>query len=212
MGNQAGGIGKGCAIAAGVGCLGLIGASVLLALISHSALKSAREAEQSRTSSTTSMSSGALNPSSVSVPTHSNWEYESKADEMGRGEIHYASVTSSNTVNFGFPYQGEQHATLMLRTHPKYGKDVILQIQRGQFLAGIDGCTVSVVFDNEKPMRIHANAPSDNSSDAIFINGYSTLISKLRKAKTVRIEAPFYQEGERVFSFQVDGLKWEDGK
>lgn len=67
------------------------------------------------------------------------WQYDESSDEMGRGKIRTAVVSSLNEVDFDFPYQGAQRAKLLLRRHPKYGRDVILQVEKGQFLTGIDG-------------------------------------------------------------------------
>lgn len=138
-----------------------------------------------------------------------NWIYSTKADQMGRGFIKNAFTTSINTVSFGFPYQGDQHGTLLLRNHPRYGKDIIFNIEKGQFLSGIDGCEVLVRFDENKPITFRAVGPEDNSTTAIFIKGYSQFVKSLKRSKKVKIEAPFYQEGQRVFEFNVEGLVWE---
>ena len=68
------------------------------------------------------------------------WTYQENADEMGRGMIKHALVNSLNQVEFDFPYNDPQRATLQLRKHPKHGIDVILSIQQGQFLCRpVDG-------------------------------------------------------------------------
>jgi hypothetical protein len=138
-----------------------------------------------------------------------NWSYSTKPDQMGRGSIKNASTTSINTVSFGFPYQGDQHGTLLLRNHPRYGKDIIFIIEKGQFLSGIDGCEVVVRFDENKPVTFRAVGPEDNSTTNIFIKGYSQFVKSLKRSKLVKIEAPFFQEGQRVFEFNVEGLVWE---
>jgi hypothetical protein len=79
----------------------------------------------------------------------SDWSYANVKDQMGRGDSHQASVQSLNNVTFGFPYGGPQKATLTLRVDPKYGRDVIFQIEQGQFLCKLDECTVSVRFDED---------------------------------------------------------------
>lgn len=137
-----------------------------------------------------------------------NWEYEQNEDKMGRGVIKYAMTKSTNTLSFDFPYQGLQHGTLTIRKHPEYGKDVIVQIEKGQFLTGIDGCAVKIRFDNGKSMAFHANGPSDHGTTSIFITGYSTIVENIKKSKTMFVEAPFYQEGRQVIEFDVSGLQW----
>lgn len=128
---------------------------------------------------------------------------------MGKGEISTATVNSSNTISFEFPYNGPQKATLHIRKHPRYGKDVILSITKGQFLCSSvsDGCSVSVRFDDRKAERFSASEPSDNDSTAVFIKGYDRFVSALKKSKTVRIEATFFHEGNRVMEFNTEGFK-----
>ena len=42
----------------------------------------------------------------------------------------------------------------------------------------------------------------------VFIHDEEKFISQLRNANHVKIEADFYQEGRRVFEFDVGGLDW----
>jgi hypothetical protein len=146
-------------------------------------------------------------PSEVTKPE--NWIYSESADEMGRGLIKGARTESINTVEFDFPYQGSQHGTLYLRSHPRYGKDILLSIQKGQFLSGIDGCKVLVRFDDGKPQTFRANKPSDHSSTTLFISNNGKFIAGLKQAKQVMIEAEFFHHGNKIFVFNVEGLKWE---
>lgn len=136
------------------------------------------------------------------------WVYSDQADKMGRGTIQWAIVKSLNEVNFDFPYSGAQKATLELRKHPKYGKDIILNIERGQFLCHMDDCSVSVRFDQGKAQSYNAAEPADNSTVTLFIRNFDRFLSGVRKAKKLYIEAQFYQEGNQVFEFDVSDLKW----
>jgi hypothetical protein len=137
----------------------------------------------------------------------SSWIYKTEEDPMGRGVIHLATVQSKNSVNFGFPYSGEQHAILGVRRHPKYGNEIYLQIERGQFLIGFDGKNFSIRFDEKPVMKFWAVGPDDNSTTIAFMKSYDRFVRELKTAKTVRIEAPFYQEGTRVFEFDVSAFK-----
>lgn len=137
-----------------------------------------------------------------------SWTYENLPDEMGRGTIKMAAVRSINEIEFGFPYQGLQRATLMLRSHPKHGKDVILTVERGQFLCGIDSCRVSVRFDEGKAQAYTASEPTDHRTTMLFISNYARFLEGVRKSQRVSVEATFYQEGSRVFEFNSSGLDW----
>jgi hypothetical protein len=142
------------------------------------------------------------------VETPPTWVYHTSEDEMGRGTIRTARISSANTVSFGSPYEGPQHARLSLRVHPRYGKDVFLAVERGQFLCGLEDCTVEVSFDGAKPQTYRVVEPSDHCTTMLFIQDYDSFVAKARKAKIVKIEAQFYEEGNRVFEFHVEGLKW----
>ncbi|MHC8376426.1 zinc ribbon domain-containing protein [Pseudomonas sp. MDT1-16] len=138
------------------------------------------------------------------------WRYGTHNDEMTQKEVLTAEVDSINTLSFGFPYSGAQRATLELRKHPRWGSDVILQVERGQFLCNsYDGCSVSVRFGGGKPQRFSASEPSDNSTTYLFISDYRKFMSQLRKVDEVVIEASFYQSGNQALKFSTADLDWK---
>lgn len=139
----------------------------------------------------------------------SKWQYGEDADAMGRGHVRFAHVRSTNTFEFDFPYDGFQRATLTIRDHPKYGRDVILGIVRGQFVCGVISCRLDVQFGDGEPKRYRATEPSDYSSTALFIRRASRFVKQLKKVDRVRVEARFFREGTRVLEFDVQGLEWE---
>jgi hypothetical protein len=146
-------------------------------------------------------------PSSIPAPpARPSWVYDEQTDKMGRGTVRHASIESTNLVSFGWPYHGAQRARLHLRIHPTWGSDVILALTKAHFLCRLDGCEVTVRFDDGKPQTYRAGEPADHSIDTIFIKDYNRFVSQLKRAKTVRIEAQFYQEGTRVFEFNAAGL------
>lgn len=145
--------------------------------------------------------------------TGTQWIYKQAEDKMSGGTTFHARVLSTNTVEFGFPYNGIQNATLHLRIDPKYGKDVIFGIEKGQILCNsYQGCTVLVRFDDEKPVNYSAIGAADNSSETIFIRNYGKFVGKLLKAKQVRISTNIYQQGAPVFEFDVGGFSQDKFK
>jgi len=137
----------------------------------------------------------------------SPWRYSSDEDPMGRKRS-FARVSSTNTLDFGFPYQGSQLGTLTIRKAIDSGTNVILRIEHGQFLCGIEGCGVNVRFDSRPIQRFSASGPNDHSTTTVFIENEARFISQLRKANTVRIESTFYQEGSQTLEFDVQGFRW----
>jgi hypothetical protein len=138
----------------------------------------------------------------------SQWSYTKEVDGMGREEF-FARVESANALSFGFPYQGSQHGTLVIRRSGHWGTNVAVRIERGQFLCGIQNCAVNVRFDQGPIQRFSASEPDDHSTTTLFLNKESRFISQLRKAKVARVEATFFQEGTQALQFNVDGFKWQ---
>ncbi|MES2218381.1 MAG: zinc-ribbon domain-containing protein [Pseudomonadota bacterium] len=134
----------------------------------------------------------------------SNWFYSQEEDPMSKGKIYYAIVSSTNTVEFKFPYHGSQHAKLTLRISEKSGKDVLFEIEKGQILCrSYEHCTLLVRFDDEKAEKFSAVGAADNSTDTIFIHNYDRFLKRMIKAKRVRIAVNIYQEGQPIFEFDV---------
>jgi hypothetical protein len=141
------------------------------------------------------------------IPT--KWVYSEFQDDMGRGTTRMAKLVSSNTVHFGFPYKGETHATLKLRRSPKSGQAIMLTVERGQFLSTYTKDFVTVRFDDGELQKFAIGEPEDSTSDLRFIHDDNgTFINQLRGAKSLKIEATFYQEGTEAFEFDVHGLDW----
>lgn len=135
------------------------------------------------------------------------WRYSVDEDPMSSSKTYFASVVSTNSVEFNFPYGGSQNGYLTLRTHPRHGKDVIFRIERGQILCpSYEGCTVLVRFDEEPATKYSANGAADNSTESLFLENYGRFAEKVLKSKRVRISAEIYQQGSPVFEFDVSGF------
>ncbi|WP_166432739.1 zinc ribbon domain-containing protein [Luteimonas yindakuii] len=136
------------------------------------------------------------------------WSYVTHTDDMSGRQSKLARVPSTDSFQFGFPYNERQHATLTLRRHPRHGNDVIFSIEHGQILChSFDRCRVRVRFDDGPTRTLTGREPADNSADTVFIPGYNDFVQRLGKAKTVRIEVDIFQEGALVAEFNVDGFK-----
>lgn len=78
--------------------------------------------------------------------------------------------------------------------------------EQAQFLCRNDGCEALVRFDNGAPHKYRVGTPSDHSTNALFFEDHVLFLSKLATAKEVKIEVGFYQDGNRVLTFDVAGL------
>lgn len=135
-------------------------------------------------------------------------EYEA-TDKISGQVAKYIEIDSDNEIDFDFPYQGAQHATLTLRKHPRLGNDIMISIEKGQILCDtFDGCNIAIRFSDSKNEKYSAAGPSDNSSTIIFIKNYKRFIKHLKQSETVYVELPFFQEGARTLEFTIsDDLK-----
>lgn len=141
------------------------------------------------------------------VSTVGSWVYHNQADELTSKSVRQAVIDSQNLVEFKFPYNGAQRGTLIVRHHPRHGKDIILSISKGQFLCrSYADCKVKVVFDDGKVESFSGGESSDNDTTVVFIKNYDRFYAKLKKAKRVRVSTEVYQEGAPVFDFNVAGF------
>jgi hypothetical protein len=65
---------------------------------------------------------------------------------------------------------------------------------------------VNVRFDDGKASQFSGVPPESNDSTVVFIQNYQRFLGGLTKAKRVRIEATFFQQGSRVMEFNTAGL------
>ncbi|HEY1056951.1 MAG TPA: hypothetical protein VGE24_17525, partial [Emticicia sp.] len=102
---------------------------------------------------------------------------------------------------------GGSEAYLMIRK--KDGStNIALRVSKGQFVSSIRGGSVRLRFDKEPPITISTSESSDGSSDILFLNSESKIISKLKKSTSLIIEAEFFNEGNRIIEFTTKDFKW----
>ncbi|MBD5254625.1 MAG: hypothetical protein HDS53_00910 [Barnesiella sp.] len=138
-----------------------------------------------------------------------NWQYREEIDEMTDKTSYYAKTVSTNSVDFGFPYEGGSTLSLTVRDSPQYGEDVFISVSKGQFNSHYNGTTIKMRFDDADPFTVNCSEPSDLSSDILFLNGYSKIVGLLKKSSTMKISVEFFQEGTRTFTFDVKDFKWD---
>jgi hypothetical protein len=120
----------------------------------------------------------------------------------------FASISSENELQFGFPYDGGR-ATLTVRQRPRDGLNIILEI-KAQFLCNqFNDETVAAKFDSLPIENYSCSEPSDASTGVLFIGSGGKFLSHLKKAKSLILEAPFYQQGRRQMQFDIQGLVWK---
>lgn len=120
-----------------------------------------------------------------------------------------AKVVSDNTVNLEFPY-GEVHGQLWVRKRAEDGLNVAFEVEQGQILCNDFGNShVSIKFDDGPVQKFHCSGTSDGSSNVAFIDDARRVLSHLRKSKRAIVEAEFYEQGRKQFTFDTAGLNWK---
>lgn len=141
-----------------------------------------------------------------------SWRYKETKDEMRNKTSYFASKTSDNTIELSFPYQGGSSITLMLRKHSEYGNDVMFTLSKGQFSCRIDGCNISVKFDDGNIEKYAVSEAESGSNDVLFLSGRKSMnkfMGKLKSAKKMVVEFPIYDYGRAQFTFDTQGLEWK---
>lgn len=136
------------------------------------------------------------------------WTYSERKDPMTDEVVQTAITKSKNAFEFGSPYGGRQRASLMIRFRAEDQFEVLLLIERGQFMCSISDCTIGVRFDDQKATPWMASESTTGDPEILFLNSAQRFVQKLAGAQRVLIEAYFYQEGRRVIEFGVGGFKW----
>lgn len=102
---------------------------------------------------------------------------------------------------------GVQHGRLVLRTEPKFGRDVIFSFSRGQLRCrSHEDCEVLVRLHDGKPERFAGVGPADSRTDTLFVGNCERFLAKLRKSKIVRLSVNIHQEGAPALEFGASAL------
>ena len=117
----------------------------------------------------------------------------------------FEEFESGNTVQFAFPYQGGTTARLVLRNHPQYGKDIFMQISKGQLMChSFSTCSISISIDGGPVFTVFGKGSEDESSRTVFLDW--GLAAKIKGAKSIKIQPPIFQNGRPVFEFDLTGI------
>jgi hypothetical protein len=138
-----------------------------------------------------------------------NWDYQTRKDEMRGTSSKLAQVTSDNTVDLDFPY-GEVHGQLWIRQRPEDGLNVAFEVEKGQILCNsFEESYISIKFDNGPIQKFRCTEASDGSDNVAFLGNEHRVLSDLEKSKRAIVEAEFYQQGRKQFTFETAGLNWK---
>jgi hypothetical protein len=137
------------------------------------------------------------------------WVYSEDIDKMEGTKQYFGIISSKNKIDFQFPYDGGSSFEITIRNLGKEN-EVLLSVSKGLFMISYDSSeSIKVKFDDNESEYYTYNSPTDGSSDVIFIDNSKRFLKKLKSSKKVLIETTFYNEGNKVIEFDVEGLKWD---
>lgn len=133
--------------------------------------------------------------------TNSEWEYDTKVDEMTGNKSYLVNIASDPSTTDGII------AEFDLR-YSKDGNEVIFGIRDGLINSRANGLPISVKFDDGKIEKFQAIGSSTNEYKIFFIQQPSKFITELKASKKLLIQVELYGKGNVVFHFNTRGLKW----
>lgn len=136
-----------------------------------------------------------------------NWVYKEAYDKMRGEKTHIAALSSTNTVNLKYPYEGKTSLTLEVRNSSK-SKNIIISTNKGIIFCLID-CRTLVKFDNGNIHKLDFE-PFGHNFDAISLPTSQNrwFFDKLKSSSKIYIELPYYENGVRQFEFDSGNLIW----
>ena len=177
---------------------------ILILCIIGSLVTSPTPTSVSSKSSAPHASSSSTDQATQGVKQSSNWQYKEDKDEFDEKLKQYCGIHASNTIKgaiFGVT------PILTIRKYNKKAPDIFIKADGVVFGHPEDSDRVRLKFDDEKPFSVSFSGAADSSSDLIFLNSESKIISKLKTAKTLVIELPVFMEGNQRATFDVTGYK-----
>lgn len=136
------------------------------------------------------------------------WTYSTSTDEMSGNVSFFAQSTSTDNVEFSFPY-GHCDFTLIIR-YANGKNEILLKGTSCQFMPGILGNEyLRIKIDDNEPYKVSYSDAADGSANVIFLSSVQKVLSGIKQGKELKIEAPFFQDGRKIINFHIENLEWE---
>ncbi len=136
------------------------------------------------------------------------WVYGYRKDKMTGKNVSLATSSAKESLDFKFPYAGKNVPTLTVRKTDKLF-EILLRVEKGQFMCHSE-CMITMKFDQKAPVNFSAIGPSDGSTEILFLSPASKIVGMIKQAKTVLVQATFYQEGTRTMTFPIQDFSLKD--
>lgn len=139
------------------------------------------------------------------------WDYHETTDQMTGKVTRTAQIESTNSLELGSPYKGQNQGRLSVRQHPRYGLQAIFDVEKGQIMCRSydDHCGILIRFDNAPPVRFSGGEASDHNPTVVFIRDPKRFIAAAEKAKRILVQAEYFHNGAQVLTFDAGApLAW----
>lgn len=145
-----------------------------------------------------------------SMGVRADWMYRVVPDQMTGKETKLATLESNNSLSLEFPYGGRNYGSIAVRQHPRMGRDVMVQVEKGQILCRLSAsCKVLVRFDDAEPVEFRGSPSSDHDSRVVFLQNSEAFLRGARSAKSILVQFGMYQAGNQVLRFHSSmPLEW----
>lgn len=131
------------------------------------------------------------------------WKFTTDTDRMTSKVTSTAQLSSENSLDLSFPYKGRNMGRLTVRQHPRYGLQVILDVEKGQVLCNsFNGCPVLIRFDDKPPHTFNGGESADNNPTIVFILDAKAFIAQASKAHQILVQVNFFQNGAQTLEFR----------
>ena len=136
------------------------------------------------------------------------WTNSEFVNALTNEKVVLTCQTSSNKLDFAFPYQGGSVGELCIRKSKTKGFEAMVSISKGQILcSSFLYCAIQARFDEKPLIRFSGISPNDGTSDSVFLLPAARIVSELRRAKTFKIGVTFFQSGTQVLEFDISTYK-----
>ncbi|MGP8251033.1 MAG: hypothetical protein ACLQHF_03300 [Terracidiphilus sp.] len=134
------------------------------------------------------------------APPKESWSYDQSTDQMTGKVTRFACLDSEDQLQFDPPYDGGTTGTICFRKGR--GLDAYFKIDKGQILCGVESCEARIKVDGGEPITVSASESNDGDPRFIFFESYPHILAIAKKAKVIKVEMLYYQEGRRVLTFE----------
>lgn len=143
----------------------------------------------------------------VEEQTPNSWDYSNSVDDISAKQQRTAGIISNNKIDLKFPHEAGTTALILIRNHPRYGKEIIFRVTSGQLNCQYDNCYINLRFDDGPIIKNYVTEPADHSNNVYFLSNFKKTFNQIKKSKKMYVEVTFYRQGSFTFEFNTENLQ-----